>query len=130
MSLQDPIADMLTQIRNGQMAKKENVTVPASNKKVAILKVLEEEGYITAFQKISGDKPSLVIHLKYFKAQPVIEMIQRVSRPGLRVYKSKDKLPKVKGGLGIAIVSTAQGVMSDKQASHVGQGGEVLCIVA
>ena len=131
MSLHDPIADMLTQIRNGQMAKKETVTVPSSKSKVAILEVLEEEGYILAFQKIEeADKPKLVVHLKYFENKPVIEQLKRVSRPGLRIYKKKDELPKVMGGLGIAILSTSQGVMSDKKARSLGQGGEVLCIVA
>jgi len=130
MSLQDPIADMLTQIRNGQMANKEAVTVPCSVKKLNILKVLEEEGYIVAFQKIAGDIPKIVIHLKYFKNKPVIEKIKRISRPGLRIYKKKDELPKVMGGLGVAILSTSQGVMSDKKARQLGQGGEVLCVVA
>lgn len=131
MSLHDPIADMLTQIRNGQMAKKETVTVPSSKSKVAILEVLEEEGYILAFQKIEEeDKPKLVVHLKYFENKPVIEKIKRVSRPGLRIYKKKDELPRVMGGLGIAILSTSQGVMSDKKARSLGQGGEVLCVVA
>ncbi len=132
MSLQDPIADMLTQIRNGQMAKKEAVTMPASNVKIAILKVLEEEGYIASFQMMEEEarKPKLVVHLKYFKERPVIEMIRRVSRPGLRVYKRKDELPKIMGGLGVAILSTSKGVMSDKRARNEGQGGEILCVVA
>ncbi len=129
MSLQDPIADMLTQIRNGQMANKEKVTVPASKVKVAILKVLEEEGYIEAFEKIAEAKPTLTIRLKYYKDKPVITKLRRVSRPGLRTYKSKDELPKVMGGLGIAILSTSQGVMTDKKARQMGQGGEVLCVV-
>jgi small subunit ribosomal protein S8 len=131
MSLHDPIADMLTQIRNGQMAKKETVTVPCSKGKVAILQVLKEEGYILSFQKVAEeDKLKLVIHLKYFENKPVIEKIKRVSRPGLRIYKKKDELPRVMGGLGIAILSTSQGVMSDKKARSLGQGGEVLCVVA
>lgn len=131
MSLQDPIADMLTQIRNGQMAKKETVTLPASKKKIAILQVLESEGYILAFQQKKADeKPILIVYLKYFKDKPVIDQLRRISRPGLRVYKRNDELPTVMGGLGIAIVSTSQGVMTDKKARQLGQGGEVLCIVA
>ncbi len=130
MSLQDPIADMLTQIRNGQMAKKEMVTVPGSQAKIAILRVLEAEGYILAFKEIKADKLKIAVYLKYFKDKAVIEQIKRISRPGLRVYKRKDELPKVMGGLGIAILSTSQGVMTDKQARQLGQGGEVLCVVA
>lgn len=131
MSLQDPIADMLTQIRNGQMSKKSQVTLPASKPKIAILKVLEEEGYILGFQEIEeADKRRLRVHLKYHQLKPVIDKIKRVSRPGLRIYKKKDELPKVLGGLGIAVVSTPLGVMSDRQARKLGQGGEVLCLVA
>jgi len=138
MSLSDPIANMLTQIRNGQMANKEKVTLPSSKLKVAILKVLEEEGYILYFQQMKSEatqnrkagKPTLVVYLKYFKNKPVIEKIRRISKPGLRVYKQKDELPKVMGGLGVAILSTSQGVMSDKKARQLGQGGEVLCEVA
>ncbi len=130
MSLQDPIADMLTQIRNGQMAKKETVTISGSKGKIAILKVLEEEGYILGFKKNEGTKPTLSIYLKYFKDKPVIVELRRISRPGLRIYKRKDELPKVMGGLGISILSTPQGVMSDKRARQEGQGGEVLCVVA
>jgi len=131
MSLQDPIANMLTQIRNGQMARKEVVSTPASRTKVAILKVLEEEGYISAFQSTEETgKTTLAIHLKYYQGKPVIDQIKRVSRPGLRVYKRKDELPKVMGGLGIAVLSTSQGVITDKKARQIGQGGEVLCIVA
>ncbi len=131
MSLQDPIADMLTQIRNGQMANKAQVVVPASRKKVDILSVLKQEGYIASFERVGSVKVQLVIQLKYFnKGQPVIESIKRVSRPGLRVYVHKDKLPKVMGGLGIAVLSTSRGVMTDKEAARLGQGGEVLCLVA
>lgn len=131
MSLQDPIADMLTQIRNGQMAKKASVTLPGSKRKEAILKVLVEEGYILDFQqKIEAKKPVLQVHLKYFKEKPVIDKIRRISKPGLRIYKQKDQLPTVMGGLGIAIVSTSRGVMTDKEARQLGQGGEVLCTVA
>lgn len=130
MSLQDPIADMLTQIRNGQMAKKESVTFPASKVKLAILRVLEEEGYILSFKQMGDLKPSIIVFLKYFNDKPVIEKIRRISRPGLRIYKPKDELPKVMGGLGIAILSTSEGVMSDKKARQCGQGGEVLCVVS
>lgn len=131
MSLQDPIADMLTQIRNGQMANKAEVVVPASTKKMNILSVLKNEGYILSFQRIGTVKAQLVIYLKYFnKGQPVIEMIKRVSRPALRVYVGKDKLPKVMGGLGIAVLQTSKGVMTDKEAARLGQGGEVVCLVA
>jgi small subunit ribosomal protein S8 len=130
MSLQDPIADMLTQIRNGQMSKKEVVEVPASQKKLALLKVFEDEGYILGFKLIEDKKPSIKIRLKYYNNKPVIEKIQRVSRPGLRSYKGKDDLPKVMGGLGITVISTPQGVMSDKKARELGQGGEVICLLA
>lgn len=130
MSLQDPIADMLTQIRNGQMAKKESVTFPASKVKLAILQVLEEEGYILSFKKMGDLKPLITVYLKYYHHKPVIEKIRRISRPGLRIYKPKDELPKVMGGLGIAILSTSEGVMTDKKARQCGQGGEVLCVVS
>ena len=131
MSLQDPIADMLTQIRNGQMARKPMVIVPTSSKKVSILKVLHQEGYIESFEVVGDLKAQIVIHLKYFnKGQPVIVKIKRVSRPGLRVYARKGRLPKVMGGLGIAILSTPKGVVTDKEATRLGQGGEVLCLVA
>ena len=130
MSLQDPISDMLTQIRNGQMAKKETITCPSSKAKIAILEVLADEGYILGFKKNEGVKPTLVVFLKYFNEKPVIELIRRQSKPGLRVYKKKDDLPKVMGGLGVAILSTSQGVMTDKKARQLGQGGEVLCVVA
>jgi small subunit ribosomal protein S8 len=131
MSLQDPIADMLTQIRNGQMAKKHSVRLPGSKRKEAILKVLAEEGYILGFeQKIQDKKSTLEVYLKYFKEKAVIDKIRRMSKPGLRIYKEKNQLPTVMGGLGIAIVSTPQGVMTDKKARQLGQGGEVLCTVA
>ena len=130
MSLQDPISDMLTQIRNGQMVNKEVVTTPASKTKIAILNVLEEEGYILGYNLVEGDKPLIDINLKYFNQKPVIQKIRRISRPGLRIYKGKDELPKVLGGLGIAIISTSGGVMSDKKARKLSQGGEVLCLVA
>lgn len=130
MSLQDPIADMLTQIRNAQMVNKKSVELPFSGKKIAILKVLEESGYIVSFEKVGEDKPRLLVVLKYFNDKPVIEYLKRVSRPGLRVYAGKDKLPKVKAGLGVAILSTPKGVMTDSKARQLGQGGEVLCFVA
>ncbi len=130
MNSHDPIADMLTQIRNAQMVKKEKVRVPTSKSKVAILKILEEEGYIVAFKEADCEKASLDVYLKYFQNKPVIELIKRISRPGLRIYKKKDELPKVMGGLGVAILSTSQGVMTDKTARQLGQGGEVLCFVA
>jgi small subunit ribosomal protein S8 len=131
MSLQDPIADMLTHIRNGQMARKAVVVIPASQKKINILRVLKQEGYIASFEVNTAVKPHIAVHLKYFnKGKPVIEKIKRVSRPGLRVYARKGRLPKVMGGLGIAILSTSQGVITDKEAARLGQGGEVVCLVA
>lgn len=129
--MQDPISDMLTRIRNGQMAAKPTVLMPASKEKMSILKVLEDEGFIEGFDlETNNNKSELLVRLKYFSGKPVIEMIRRVSRPGLRIYKSKDELPRVLGGLGIAIISTSKGVMSDKAARKAGQGGEVLCLVA
>lgn len=130
MSMSDPIADMLTRIRNGQSAGKKSVAQPSSKMKVAIAKVLKDEGYITDFsvENISN-KPVLNIDLKYYKGTPVIEEIKRISRPGLRIYRSKDELPKVLGGLGIAIVSTSSGVMTDRAARLNGHGGEVICTV-
>lgn len=130
MSMQDPIADMLTRIRNGQMAKHANVTMPSSTMKVSVAKVLESEGYIGAFSIEEGVQPELTIDLKYFEGKPVIESIERVSRPGLRIYKGAQELPKVMGGLGVAIVSTNKGVMSDRAARSAGVGGEVLCYVS
>jgi len=131
MSMTDPIADMLTRLRNAQKATKKQVSMPASKLKQAIAEVLLREGYIVAHH-IDGDdkKPTLIITLKYYEGQPVIERIKRVSRPGLRVFRGKDELPSVQGGLGIAIVSTSRGVMSDRAAREIGQGGEVLCTVA
>lgn len=131
MSMQDPISDMLTRIRNGQAGNKAKVTMPSSRIKVAIAAVLKDEGYITDFSTDAGDgKPSLSVMLKYHDGQPVISTIKRGSRPGLRIYKGKDELPKVLGGLGIAIVSTSQGVMTDRAARAAGHGGEVLCYVS
>ncbi len=131
MSMSDPIADMLTRIRNGQAANKASVQMPASKKKQAIAKVLKDEGYIIDYSEIEVDgKPTLEIQLKYFQGAPVIDFIKRVSRPGLRIYKSRDELPRVRGGLGIAIVSTSKGVMTDREARKQGHGGEVIAYVA
>ena len=131
MSMQDPIADMLTRIRNGQARFKREVTIPSSKLKVAIAGILKDEGYITDFQVAEdSNKKQLQIELKYFEGKAVIETLQRFSRPSLRRYRSKSDLPQVQGGLGIAIVSTARGVMTDKSAKQQGIGGEVLCVVA
>ncbi|MBN3470477.1 30S ribosomal protein S8 [Pseudomonas savastanoi pv. phaseolicola] len=129
MSMQDPLADMLTRIRNAQMAEKPVVSMPSSALKVAVAKVLKDEGYIAGYQISSEVKSSLSIELKYFEGRPVIEEVKRVSRPGLRQYKSSDDLPKVRGGLGVSIVSTSKGVMTDRAARAAGVGGEVLCTV-
>lgn len=126
MSMQDPLADMLTRIRNAQMAEKPVVSMPSSTLKVAVAKVLKDEGYIAGYQISSEVKSSLSIELKYFEGRPVIEEVKRVSRPGLRQYKSSDDLPKVRGGLGVSIVSTSKGVMTDRAARAAGVGGEVL----
>ena len=130
MSMQDPIADMLTRIRNGQAANKVAISMPSSKLKVAIANVLAEEGYIASVKVSEGAKPELEITLKYFQGKPVVESIQRVSRPGIRIYKRKDELPKVMGGLGIAVVSTSKGVMTDRAARNAGLGGEIICYVA
>ncbi|ELR64144.1 MULTISPECIES: 30S ribosomal protein S8 [Photobacterium] len=130
MSMQDPISDMLTRIRNGQAAKKVAVKMPSSKLKVAIAALLKEEGFVADYT-VSGEvKPELEVTLKYFEANPVIEQIQRVSRPGLRIYKKKDALPSVMGGLGIAVVSTSKGLMTDRAARKAGLGGEIICYVA
>ncbi len=131
MTMTDPISDMLTRIRNGQKARKVSVTMPASKAKEAIARVLQDEGYITGFGT-AGEAAgrTLTVELKYFDGVPVIEKIQRASRPGLRKYRGKEELPKVLGGLGVAIVSTSAGVMSDRQAREKGIGGEVICIVS
>ncbi|CAG0910983.1 unnamed protein product [Cyprideis torosa] len=129
--MSDPIADMLTRIRNGQSAGKVDVRMPSSKVKQAIAKLLTDEGYVTgATVENSSAKPELVVQLKYFQGKPVIDTIKRVSRPGLRIYKGKDELPKVQGGLGVAIISTSKGVMTDKSARQQGQGGEVIAYVA
>jgi len=131
MSMTDPIADMLTRIRNAQMVAKTVVGMPSSKLKVSIAQVLKDEGYIEGFAvREKEGKPELEIGLKYYAGQPVIERIERVSSPGLRIYKGRDDLPKVMNGLGVAIVSTSKGVMTDRMARATGVGGEVLCIVA
>lgn len=128
MTMQDPIADMFTRIRNAQARARKDVSIPASKSKTAIAKVLKDEGYIADFRTVEGDgHPELVIDLKYYDGQPVIAHIKRTSRPGLRVYRGKAKLPTVVGGLGIAIVSTSRGLMTDREARAQGIGGEVLC---
>ncbi|WP_280564077.1 MULTISPECIES: 30S ribosomal protein S8 [unclassified Chromohalobacter] len=129
MSMQDTLADMFTRIRNAQMAIKETVSMPSSNLKVEVARVLKQEGYIYDFTVTEGAKPQLIVTLKYFEGKPVIEHIQRFSKPSLRSYKGKDTLPKVADGLGIAIVTTSQGVMTDRAARQAGVGGEVICTV-
>ena len=130
MSLQDPIADLFTRIRNGQTAKKVSISMPSSKLKIAVAKVLTDEGYVSGYSVTEGAKPELNIELKYFEGKAVIENIQRVSRPGLRIYKKRDQLPKVMGGLGIAIVSTSKGLMTDRAARSAGVGGEIIGFVA
>jgi small subunit ribosomal protein S8 len=131
MSMSDPIADMLTRIRNAQMVEKAAVAMPASKLKVAIAQVLKDEGYIDGFAvKADAGKSQLEISLKYYAGRPVIERLERVSRPGLRIYKGRHDIPKVMNGLGVAIVTTPQGVMTDRKARAAGIGGEVLCYVA
>ena len=131
MSMQDPISDMLTRIRNGQSAGKVRIMMPMSKQKLAIAEVLKQQGYIRDFsvEEVEG-KSQLGILLRYFEGRPVIEMLKRVSRPGLRVYKRKDDIPKVMDGLGVAIVSTSKGLMTDRQAREAGHGGEIVCVVA
>jgi small subunit ribosomal protein S8 len=131
MSMSDPIADMLTRIRNAQLVEKAAVTMPSSKLKVAIAQVLKDEGYIESFRvRDDAGKSELEIALKYYAGRPVIERIERVSRPGLRVYKGRDTIPQVMNGLGVAIVTTPRGVMTDRKARQTGVGGEVLCYVA
>ena len=132
MNLTDPIADMLTRIRNAQATSKPTVLIPASRVKLDIAKVLKEEGYIADFVEVQAGehKRQIEVTLKYYKGQPVIERIERISRPGLKQYRGKDKLPRVMNGLGVAIISTSQGVMTDAGARERGLGGEVLCLVA
>lgn len=131
MSMSDPIADMLTRIRNGQQRGKVTIVMPSSKQKVALANLLKEEGYITdAAVETNGGKPELSIKLKYHRGKPVIELLKRVLRPGLRIYRSQDALPKVWGGLGIAIVSTSKGMMTDRAARQAGHGGEIIALVA
>ena len=129
MTMQDPVADMLTRIRNGQAVQNPSVAMPSSKLKVAIATVLRDEGYVSGFSVEGGAKAVLTIDLKYHKGQPVIEELSRVSRPGLRIYRDKGDLPKVHGGLGVSIISTHRGVMTDRAARKAGIGGEVLCTV-
>jgi len=130
MSMSDPIADMLTRIRNALAANKVNVSMPSSKVKIAIANVLKDEGYILEHSVTEDTKPVLTINLKYFKGKPVIELIKRASRPGLRQYRSANDIPTVWDGLGVSIVSTSKGVMTNTAAKNIGQGGEVLCYVA
>jgi len=131
MSMSDPVADMLTRIRNGQMVEKASIKMPSSKIKVAIAQVLQDEGYIDGFvRRDNNGIPELEVVLKYYAGRPVIEKIERISKPGLRIYKGRDDLPRVMNGLGVAIVSTSQGVMTDRKARSLGVGGEVLCVVA
>lgn len=129
MSMQDPVSDMLTRIRNAQARMKTDVSMPSSKLKVAIAEVLQQEGYVESFAVEGEGKPELTVKLKYFDGKPVIEEIKRVSRPGLRIYRDRESLPQVRGGLGVAIVSTNKGVMTDRAARAAGVGGEVLCTV-
>jgi len=126
----DPIADMLTRVRNAQAASKFDVTMPSSKLKVAIAKVLLDEGYISGFTTDDDAKPTLTVTLKYYEGRPVIDELKRISRPGLRIYKNKHELPKILNGLGIAIVSTSAGVMTDRAARAAGRGGEIICTVS
>ncbi|NOQ89932.1 MAG: 30S ribosomal protein S8 [Gammaproteobacteria bacterium] len=130
MMMSDPIADMLTRVRNAQSASKFDVVMPSSKLKLAIAKVLLDEGYISSYSADDAVKPSLTIALKYYEGRPVIDELKRVSRPGLRIYKNKDSIPTILNGLGIAIVSTSAGVMTDRQARETGRGGEILCTVS
>ena len=130
MSMSDPIADMLTRIRNGQAADKAQVSMPSSKLKISVAEVLKSEGYIVGFKVSEEVKPVLVVDLKYYEGKPVIAKIQRASRPGVRMYKPTDDLPKVDAGLGVAIVSTPKGVMTDRAARSAGVGGEVICYVS
>jgi small subunit ribosomal protein S8 len=131
MSMTDPIADFLTRIRNGQSSGKTEVVSPSSKIKLALARVLKDEGYIDDFAvETDGTKSTITVQLKYYEGRPVIDRLERVSRPGLRIYKGKDELPSILGGLGVAIVSTSNGVMTDRAARAAGHGGEVLCIVS
>lgn len=130
MSMSDPIADMLTRIRNGQAVGKANVSMPSSKFKVAVADLMKAEGYISDFSISDGPKTELTIELKYFQGEPVIDLLKRASKPGLRLYKGSNELPKVRGGLGIAIISTSKGLMTDRAARSAGHGGEVIAYVA
>lgn len=130
MSMSDPIADMLTRVRNGLSANMKTVSMPSSKQKAAVAKVLQDEGYILSFNVAEEKKPVLTIELKYYLGQPVIEKLKRVSRPGLRIFRGKTELPTVNNGLGIAIISTSRGVMSDKAARAAGEGGEIICTIS
>lgn len=131
MSMTDPIADLLTRIRNAQAARKPEVSVASSKLKSAVVRVLRDEGYVADFREGGdGAKRTLTIELKYYDGRPVIDRLERVSRPGLRIYRGKDELPKILGGMGVAIISTSKGVMTDRAARAAGHGGEVLCIVS
>jgi small subunit ribosomal protein S8 len=127
--MQDTLADMFTRIRNAQMAEKQSVTMPSSKMKVSVLEVLKSEGFIEGFNTDGQVKAQVTVDLKYFEGKPVIEEIKRASRPGLRQFKGKDELPSIRGGLGVAIISTSQGVMTDRAARNAGIGGEVICTV-
>jgi small subunit ribosomal protein S8 len=130
MSMQDPVADMLTRIRNAQAVRNPTVSMPNSKLKASLARVLREEGYIGGYSVSEGAKAQLTIELKYHEGRPVIDSIQRVSRPGLRIYRGRDELPTVQGGLGVAVVSTCKGVMTDRAARKAGVGGEVICTVS
>ncbi|MCK9383303.1 MAG: 30S ribosomal protein S8 [Nevskia sp.] len=131
MSINDPIGDFLTRIRNGQQARKKFIVSPSSKQREAIAGVLKDEGYISDYAVATeGQKKTITVTLKYFEGKPVIERLQRISKPSLRLYKGADQLPKVLGGLGVAIISTSQGLLSDRKARAAGQGGEVVCLVA
>ena len=129
MSMQDPLADMLTRIRNALQAKHSQVALPSSKLKIAVAKVLIEEGYLLAYRVEGDEKPTLILDLKYYQNKPVIERVKRVSRPGLRIYRGHDDMPQSLGGLGVVVVSTSKGVMSDRKARELRVGGEVLCLV-
>ena len=129
MSMQDTLADMFTRIRNAQMAEKHTVTMPSSKMKLSVLEVLKGEGFVGDFSTAGDVKPEITVELKYFEGKPVIEEIKRASRPGLRQFKGKDELPSIRGGLGVSIISTSQGVMTDRAARAAGIGGEVICTV-
>ena len=129
MSMQDPISDMLTRIRNAQRAHHADVSMPGSKMKTALCKLLQSEGYIGGYTQSEGKKPELTIRLKYHEGRPVIEEIERISRPGLRIYKKADDLPQIRGGLGVSIISTCNGLMTDRDARNAGVGGELVCTV-